>query len=72
VTTDPTNDRARNLDELRRIAYRFSGAGVTRAEVEARLRHNADALTFFARLRRAGMSDAAVAAALFDQPNADA
>jgi hypothetical protein len=72
VTADPSNDRARNLDELRRLAYRYAGAGTTRAEVEARLRHNPDALTFFARLRRGGMSDADVAAAIFDHPNADA
>jgi hypothetical protein len=72
VTTDPTNDRAHSLDELRRLAARYGGAGVTRAEVEARLRHHPDALTFYARLRRAGMSDADVAAAIFDPPNADA
>ena len=72
MTTDPSNDRARNLDELRRLAYRYGGAGATRADVEARLRHNPDALTLFARLRRGGMSDAEVAAAIFDQPNADA
>ena len=71
VTADPSNDRARYLDELRRIAYRYSGAGVTRADVEARLRHNADALTFFARLRRGGMSDADVTAAIFDQLDSD-
>jgi hypothetical protein len=39
---------------------------MARADLEARLRHDADALTFFARLRRGGMSDADVAAALFD------
>ena len=72
VTADRSNDRARNLDELRRIAYRYGGAATTRAEVETQLRHNADAQTFLARLRRGGMSDADVAAAIFDQPNADA
>lgn len=65
MSADPSNDRARNLDELRRIADKFDGPGVTRAAVEARLRHDADALTFLARLRRSGMTDAAVAAALF-------
>ena len=72
MTADPLKDQARNLDELRRIAYKFTGPGVTRADVEARLRHDPDALTFMARLRRSGMSDAAVAAAVFDRPNADA
>ena len=65
VATHSPNDQARNLDELRRIAERFDGPDVPRAAVEARLRNDADALTFFARLRRSGMSDAAVAAALF-------
>ena len=45
---------------------------MTRAEVEARLRVHADAPTFMARLRRGGMSDAAIAAAVFDAPDADA
>ena len=72
VTTDPSNDRERNLDELRRLSCRYGGAGATRADVEARLRHNPDALTFFARLRRGGMSDAEVAAAIFDQPDTEA
>jgi hypothetical protein len=44
---------------------------VPRAEVAARLRHDADALTYFARLRRSGLSDAEVAAALFG-PRPDA
>jgi hypothetical protein len=65
------NDRARNLSELRRIADRFDRPGVPRAEVAARLRHDADALTYFARLRRSGLSDAEVAAALFG-PRPDA
>ena len=72
MTADPSKDRARSLDELRRLAQRYGGPGVARAEVEARLRHHPDALTFFARLRREGMSDADVAAALFDHPDADA
>jgi hypothetical protein len=66
VATDRSHDRVRNLAELRRIAARFDGPGMARADLEARLRHDADALTFFARLRRGGMSDADVAAALFD------
>ena len=72
VAADPANDQARNLDELRRIADRFDGPDVSRAAVAARLRNDADALTFFARLRRSGMSDAAVAAALFGhRPHAE-
>jgi hypothetical protein len=72
VAADPANDQARNLDELRRIAARFDGPDVPRTVVEAKLRNDADALTFFARLRRSGLSDAAVAAALFGhRPHAD-
>jgi hypothetical protein len=70
VPADPVNDRVRNLAELRRIAGRFGGPGVSHAAVLARLRNDADALTFMARLRRGGMSDAAVAAALFGHPGA--
>ncbi len=72
MPADRSNDRRRNLDELRRIAEKYSRPGASRADVEARLRHDADALTFFARLRRGGMSDAAVAAALFDGRNGGA
>ncbi|HEY0777220.1 MAG TPA: hypothetical protein VGD56_04560 [Gemmatirosa sp.] len=70
MATDPSNDRAHNLVELRRIADKFDGPGVPRAEVEAQLRNDSDALTFRARLRRSGMSDADVTAALFGPPNA--
>lgn len=72
MSPDASRDQPRNLAELRRIAYRLSGPGIARAEVEARLRVHPDALTFMARLRRAGMSDAEVASALFDAPAADA
>ena len=72
MSTDPARDQARNLAELRRIAYRLAAPGSTRDEVVARLRVHADALTFMARLRRSGMSDAAVAAALFDEREVDA
>ena len=72
MATDPSRDQARNLAELRRIAYRLSAPGMTRGEVEASLRVHPDALTFMARLRRGGMSDAAVAAALFEQPEPEA
>jgi len=65
VNADPANDRAHNLVELRRIADKFDGAGVPQADVEAHLRNDPDALTFRARLRRSGMSDADVSAALF-------
>lgn len=72
MATNRPHDRVRNLTELRRIAARYGGPGVPRAAVEARLRHDTDALTFLARLRRSGMSDADVAAALFDAPDAGA
>ena len=72
MAADRLHDRVRNLTELRRIAARHGGPGVAREAVEARLRHDADALTYFARLRRDGMSDVDVAAALFDAPNAGA
>ena len=72
MAADRLHDRVRNLTELRRIAARYGGPGVAREAVEARLRHDADALTYFARLRRDGMSDVDVAAALFDAPNAGA
>lgn len=71
VTSDSANDRAHNLVELRRLADKVDGPGVSRAVVEASLRNNADALTFRARLRRSGMSDAEITAALFGPPHAD-
>jgi hypothetical protein len=43
---------------------------VTRAEVEAQIRPNPDALKFFACLRRGGMSDVGVAAAIVDYRDA--
>ncbi len=72
MAADRPHDRVRNLTELCRIAARHGGPGVPRAAVETRLRHDADALTYLARLRRGGMSDADVAAALFDAPSAGA
>ncbi|HEY0778371.1 MAG TPA: hypothetical protein VGD56_10450 [Gemmatirosa sp.] len=71
MNTDFTNDRAHNLVELRRLADKFDGPGVPQAKVEAMLRNDADALTFRARLRRSGMSDADVTAALFGRAPAD-
>lgn len=68
---DPANDRAHNLVELRRLVDKFDGPGVPQAEVEAMLRNDSDALTFRARLRRSGMSDADVTAALFGRASAD-
>jgi len=71
MNADPSNDRAHNLVELRRLADKFDGPGVPRADVEAQLRNDPSALTFRARLRRSGMSDAEVTAALFGPPAAD-
>jgi hypothetical protein len=71
MSSDPARDQSRNLAELRRIAYRLGAPGASRGEVEARMRVHADALTLIARLRRSGMSDAAVAAALFDAPETE-
>ncbi|HEY0778928.1 MAG TPA: hypothetical protein VGD56_13240 [Gemmatirosa sp.] len=71
MAADPANDRAHNLVELRRLADKFDGPGVPQAEVEAMLRNDADALTFRARLRRSGMSDTDVTAALFGRPGVD-
>lgn len=71
MTADPAQNQALNLAELRRIADRLVTPGATRADVEARLRVHPDALTFMARLRRSGMSDGAVAAAIFDAPPVD-
>lgn len=72
MPADPVNDRVHNLVELRRIADKFDGPAVPRAEVEAHLRNDSDALTFRARLRRSGMSDAEVMAALFGPSRPDA
>ncbi|GJG86830.1 hypothetical protein tb265_20110 [Gemmatimonadetes bacterium T265] len=72
MTPDPSNDRAHNLVELRRLADKFDGPSVSQADVEAMLRNDADALTFRARLRRSGMSDAEVTAALFGPSHPDA
>jgi hypothetical protein len=66
-----TADQVRNLTDLRQIVHKLGGAGVERDEIVARLRHNADALTLTARLRRSGMSDAAITTAMFDGAPAD-
>jgi N6-adenosine-specific RNA methylase IME4 len=72
MAADPARDQARNLAELRGIAERLTAPGATRLEVEDRLRRDPDALTFMARLRRSGLSDAEVASAVFDHPPAEA
>jgi hypothetical protein len=61
-----TTDQVRNLTDLRGLVHKLGGSGVTREELVARLRNNADALTLTARLRRSGMSDAAITAAMFE------
>lgn len=71
VFPDPSNDPARSIDELRRILYKLGAPGMSRADAETLLRRDAVAQTFLARLRRSGMSDAAVTSAVFDAPNAD-
>jgi hypothetical protein len=73
MTTDPARDQARNLAELRAIAQRL-GLGdlapgdLTPDDLAARLRAHPEGPTFLARLRRSGLSDAAVAAALLEPP----
>jgi hypothetical protein len=66
MTGDSSHDQARNLAELRAIAHRLGLADAAPAERAGRLRAHPEAPTFLARLRRSGLSDAAVAAALFD------
>jgi hypothetical protein len=61
-----TTDQVRNLTDLRGIVHKLGGTGVAREDVVARLRNNADALTLTARLRRSGMTDAAITAAMFE------
>ena len=72
MTLDPARDQARNLAELRTIARRLGLAHVAPGELEERLRAHPEAPTFLARLRRSGLSDAAVAAALFGPPGRSA
>ena len=66
MTADSARDQARNLAELRAIAHRLGLVDLAPAELAARLRAHPEAPTFLARLRRSGLSDAAVAAALLD------
>ncbi len=68
MTSDPSHDQASNLAELRAIADRLGLAAVAPGERAARLRAHPEAPTFLARLRRSGLSDAEVAAALLDVP----
>ena len=72
MTTDPSRDQARNLAELRTIVHRLGLAHVAPGELAERLRAHPEAPTFLARLRRSGLSDAAIAAALFDPPGRSA
>lgn len=66
-----TPDQVRDLTDLRRVVHKLGGGGAATPEVLARLRNHGDVLTLTARLRRSGMTDAAVAAALFDGRAAD-
>jgi len=66
MNSDPARDQARNLAELRAIAHRLGLEGLPPGELAERLRAHPEAPTFLARLRRSGLSDAAVAAALAD------
>jgi hypothetical protein len=61
-----TPDQVRQLTDLRQVVHKLGGADVPREEVLARLRHHGEALTLMTRLRRSGMSDAAISAAMFD------
>jgi hypothetical protein len=61
-----TPDQVRQLTDLRQVVHKLGGAGVPREEVLARLRHHGEALTLMTRLRRSGMSDAAIEAAMFE------
>ena len=65
-TPPVTPDQVRQLTDLRHIVHKLGGAGVPRDEIVARLRHHGEALTLMTRLRRSGMSDAAITAAMFD------
>ena len=66
-----TTDQVRNLTDLRGIVHKLGGSGVAREDLMARLRNNADVLTLRARLRRSGMSDAAITAAMLDGATQD-
>ncbi len=61
-----TPDQIRQLTDLRQVVHKLGGAGVPREEVLARLRHHGEALTLMTRLRRSGMSDTTIEAAMFD------
>jgi hypothetical protein len=61
-----TAEQVRTLDDLRGIVRGLGRLGVAREDLPARLRINADALTLIARLRRSGMSEAAITAAMFE------
>jgi hypothetical protein len=62
-----TPDQVRQLTDLRQIVHKLGGADVAREELVSRLRHNADALTLTARLRRSGMTETAITAAMLGE-----
>jgi hypothetical protein len=73
MTNDRAGDQARNLAELRAIAQRLGLGALTPedlapGELAARLRAHPEGPTFLARLRRGGLSDTAIAAALLEPP----
>ena len=61
-----TPDQIRQLTDLRQVVRKLGGLGVPREEVLARLRHHGEALTLITRLRRSGLTDAVIEAAMFD------
>jgi hypothetical protein len=61
-----TPDQVRQLTDLRQVVHKLGGPGIPREEVMARLRHHGEALTLMTRLRRSGMSDAAIETAMFE------
>ena len=65
-TSPVTADQVRQLTDLRQVVRKLGGTGVPREEVLARLRHHGEALTLMTRLRRSGMSEATIEAAMFD------
>jgi hypothetical protein len=62
-----TPAQVRQLTDLRQVVHKLGAAGVPREELVARLRHHGEALTLMTRLRRSGLSEAAITAAMFDE-----
>jgi hypothetical protein len=61
-----TPDQVRQLTDLRQVVHKLGGADVPREELVARLRHHGEALTLMTRLRRSGLTEAAITGAMFD------